>query len=414
MGRSATFMDVPRAASNGHGGKWDRQRIATELLRLRRAGHDICSRNLRRSHARLHSAAIHHFGSYRAAVESAGIDYGTVCHEPPHHWSREAIITELRRRGGQPLHQAAMERDAPALVMAAYRYFGTYRRAIEAAGMDYESVRARARRIWNTRRIVAELRRAGRDGNGLWQGAMKRSRPSLLRAAQRYFGSYRRAARAAGIEAAALRPPAYRRWSPPKVLEELQRMHRDREPLNPTYLRKERPYLFRVCAHRFGSYRKAVTAAGIEYDSVARTLAKPMPAEQVVVRLKALLGRGKDLRYGAMSHCEPRLLDAARRRFGTYRAAVEAAGIAYPPLPPLRHWTEPIVIKTLRDLNRADVDLRYQSMKRCYMPLYEAARYYFGSYTNAVRAAGIDYDTIVRRHLRHSGQANRPARRVRA
>jgi hypothetical protein len=179
-------------------------------------------------------------------------------------------------------------------------------------------------------------------------------------------------------------------------------MHREREPLNPTHLRKAHPYFLRVCERRFGCYRKALAAAGIEYDSVARTLAKPMPAEAVVVRLKALYERGKDLRYGALAKGEPRLLDAARRRFGTYRAAVEAAGLAYPPLRPLRHWTEPLVLQTLRELDRADVDLRYAFIKRCYLPLYEAARHYFGNYTNAVRQAGIDYDAVVRRHLRRA------------
>jgi hypothetical protein len=39
-------------------------------------------------------------------------------------------------------------------------------------------------------------------------------------------------------------------------------------------------------------------------------------------------------------------------------------------------------------------------MKTHRLPLYEAARYYFGSYTNAVRVAGINYDAIVRKHLR--------------
>jgi hypothetical protein len=410
MGRFGTITDV-LTASNGRG-KWDRQRIAGELKRLHRDGQDICSRQLRESHPQLHSAAIHHFGSYRAAIEAAGIDYADVSHIPARHWSREAIIEELQRRRGQPLHQAAMERSDPALVMAAYRYFGSYRRAIEAAGMDYKAIRARARRIWNTRRIIAELRRAGRDGAGVWQGAIKRNRPSLLRAAQRYFGSYQRAARAAGFDAAALRPPPFRRWSPPNVIAELRRMHREREPLNPTYLRKEHPYLFRVCARRFGCYRKAVAAAGIEYDAVARTLGKPMPREQVIARLRSLSERGKDLRYNAVARSEPRLLDAARRRFGTYRDAVEAAGIPYPPLPPLRHWTEDLVLKTLRNLNRADVDLRYKHMKRCYVPLYEAARYYFGAFTNAIREAGIDYNEVVRRHLGRARDAKRSTRLV--
>ncbi len=82
------------------------------------------------------------------------------------------------------------------------------------------------------------------------------------------------------------------------------------------------------------------------------------------------------------------------------RPAVEAAGIAYPPLKPIKHWTEPLIIKTLRELHRANVDLRFAKMKRNYLPLYEAARYYFGFYTNAVREAGIDYERVVQQQLK--------------
>jgi hypothetical protein len=379
---------------------WSRSRIIVELKRLHRVRVDICSRNLRRTHSRLHSAAIHWFGSYRAAVEAAGIDYSAVCHEPTNNWSREAVVAEIRRRKHKPLHHCAMEREMPALVLAAYRYFGSYRKAVEAAGFDYTAVRARPHRIWNPRRILTELKRAKRERSGLWRGAIRRSRPRLLRAAEHYFGSYRRAAKAADIGPAALRPPAFRHWSPSALVEELTRLHLNKQPLNPTHLRKNRPYFIRACAKRFGCYRKAIAAAGIEYTSVARILFKRMPAEEVVARLQSLDQRGKDLRYAEMGRREPRLLEAARRRFGSYRAAMNAADIAYPPLPPIRHWNEPLVVRTLRDLHRGGVDLRYAAMKRRYLPLYEACRYYFGFYTNAVRQAGIDYDRMVSHQLK--------------
>jgi hypothetical protein len=322
-----------------------------------------------------------------------------VSHAPENRWSKEEIIAQLRRRKGQPLHVSAMQREAPALVLAAYRYFGTYRKAVEAAGIDYASVRVRPQRIWNSRRILRELKHERGRGTGLWQGAMKRKRPALLRAAQRHFGSYPRAAKAAGFPTAALRPPPFRHWSPTVVVAELQRMHRGRERLNPTHLRKHRPGLIRASAKRFGSYRKAIAAAGIEYTAVAKIVADRMDASEVVAGLATLHERGKDIRYSALGKSEPRLLEAARRRFGNYRAAVEAAGIAYPPLKPIKHWTEPLILRTLRDLHRAGVDLRYAKMKRGYLPLYEAARYYFGFYTNAVREAGIDYEGVVQRQL---------------
>jgi hypothetical protein len=379
--------------------RWDCNRISSELKRLHVRRLDISSRGLRKTHSSLHAAAIHWFGNYSKAVQAAGIDYAAVSRQPVNRWSKDEIIAQIRRRKGKPLHHAAMQREMPALVLAAYRYFGTYRKAVEAAGIDYEGVRVRPQRVWNSRRILRELKEEKRAKSGLWQGEIKRKRPDLLRAAQRHFGSYGRAAKAAGYSEAALRPPPFRRWSHKEVVAELQGLHRRREPLNPTHLREHRPYLIRVSARRFGSYRKAVAAAGIDYTSVAKILAKPMTPQEVASRLAALHERGKDLRYAAMEKAEPRLLDAARRRFGSYRDAVEAAGIAYPPLKPIKHWTEPLILNTLRELHRGKVDLRYAKMKKRYLPLYEAARYFYGFYTNAVREAGINYDRVVQDQL---------------
>ena len=315
---------------------WDCDRICEELRKLFRAKHDISSRTLRRTHSKLHAAAIHWFGSYRKAIEAAKIDYDRVSRRSKNFWNRESIIKELRRlhKAGQPLHHAAMERSHPHLVVVAYRYFKTYRRAVQAAGIDYLQVRIRPPRTWDRSRVQRELKRMHRDRMGLWERQVRRTAPYLPRAAKQLFGSYPAAARAAGIAKDALVPPDYRYWSPQRVIDALQEMHRQNKPMYPARLMATQPYLLRVSAKRFGSYRKAIEAAGLEY-----------------------------------------------------------------PVRPLRHWSEALVLQTLRDLHAEGADLRYTPVKTKRLPLYEAARYYFGTYQNAVRVAGIDYDKVVARHL---------------
>jgi hypothetical protein len=317
--------------------KWDRATICRELQKLFRDGADISSRTLRRTHSSLHAAAIHWFGSYRKAIEAAKIDYQSVSRRSKNHWSRDSIARQLRQLhdSGQALHHAAMERTHPHLVVGAYRYFGTYRKAIIAAGIDYLKIRVRPPRTWNRARVERELRRLNREKAGLWEREVRRNTPYLPRAAKQLFGSYASAARAAGIKPSALRPPDYRRWSPQCVIDALRQRHEQNMPMYPARLLDSQPYLYRAAGKRFGNYRKAIEAAGLEFP-----------------------GR------------------------------------------PLHHWTERLVVKTLQDLRADGVDLRYTPMKKRRLPLYEAARYYFGSYTNAVRVAGINYDAIVRKHLR--------------
>ena len=81
------------------------------------------------------------------------------------------------------------------------------------------------------------------------------------------------------------------------------------------------------------------------------------------------------------------------------------------------HWTEQSVLRTLRELYReGKTDLRHRAMKQSHHSLFWAAKELYGSYVNAVWAAGIDYDEVVREALRaarspHSGQRSGVARR---
>jgi hypothetical protein len=374
--------------------KWNERIIRRQIRELLRQGVPLNSRSIRRTHCPLFGATTHWFGSYRAGAEAAGLDYEKIRLQDPHRWSRETVIRELRRfrRERLPMHHQGMNRQMPELMAAAYRYFGTYRRAVEAAGINYLDVRIRPPRTWDKRRVISELKQLRRDGRGLWGRSVRVTHPYLPPVARKMFGSYRAAARAAGISADAIKPPPYRRWSRQRVLEALKEIAApDERALAPTRMRSERPYLVRVAARRFGSYRRAVEAAGVDYTSIARVLARPTLPHQVIARLQALQQRGKDLRYSAINRAEPRLLNAARQRFGSYQKAMQAAGIAYPPLPPLRHWSEKLVLNTLLDLHSRGEDLRYRAVKTHRLPLFEAARYYFGSYVNAVRVAGIRY-----------------------
>jgi hypothetical protein len=253
--------------------------------------------------------------------------------------------------------------------------------------------------VWGAPQIIAALRKAANDRHPMWWSAMKRANPALVRAAQRYFGTYPRAVEAAGLPTTSAIPPRFRKWAPARVILELQRLHKRPRQLKPAELSERRPAFYQACRARFGSYRRALEAAGIAYKSVARVVAKPMMSHMVVARLRLLHERGSDLRYTQVLRSDPALLAAARRRFGSYANAFRAAGLLYPPKAPLRHWSEPVLLRTLLDLHKSGSDIRHATIKRTRRPLFEAAQYHFGSYVHAVEKAGIDYHAMVRSQL---------------
>src|SRR3954452_13230371 len=91
---------------------WDKLRIKSELKRLYRAGNNLSYNALAKKKQSLVSAAAYHFGSYRAAVESADIDYAAVTRRP--RWTKQSIIQLIKqaKRKGEDLHWSAVTKRA--------------------------------------------------------------------------------------------------------------------------------------------------------------------------------------------------------------------------------------------------------------------------------------------------------------
>jgi hypothetical protein len=381
--------------------RWDKASILKTLGELHRRKKPMWSRKIRETDSALFAACIHWFGSYRNAVEAAGIKYESIQKSVPGRWNVDTVRKELRRlhREKRQLHHAAIEQENPALVLAAYRYFGSYGSAVTAAGLNYDRIRVRPMPSWDKTRVIRRLKELEKNKTGLWKRAVRRVDPYLDRAADRCFGSYQRAVRASGVSNDLLTPPPYRFWSPERIVDELKTTYRK----NPRLLKPARLVgskqrkLLRACRRRFGSYRVALEKAGIPYGEVV--MPPVLTGEEIVTKLTELFEKGRDLRYSHLRDSNRRLLDASRRVFGSYEKAVLAAGLDYPPAPPMRHWTATLVLKTLKDLNRKHADLRYRQFRKARLPLFEAARHYFGTYLGAIKLAGIDYSEMVNEQL---------------
>ena len=167
-------------------------------------------------------------------------------------------------------------------------------------------------------------------------------------------------------------------------------------------MRRRSPYLLRAAKQLFGSVPRAMRAAGVPRSATIAPKRQRRPIfakSEILSRLRVLDSAGADLRAVALIYSERHLYKSLLSRYGSHRAALLAAAVHYPPRRPLRHWTWPIVVQELRDLHREGADLRHSTMKRSRRPLFEAAKYYFGSYVNAVAETGIDYDAMVQKQL---------------
>lgn len=124
-----------------------------------------------------------------------------------------------------------------------------------------------------------------------------------------------------------------RKWTRERIIQELQDLHAVGESLTIANMRRLGYGPMVSAAYHedmFGSWRAAVAASGLNYKQTAPRRRKWTKA-RIIARIQQLHSQGQDISYRGIKVYEQYLLTAARRRenFGSWRAAVEAAGIDY-------------------------------------------------------------------------------------
>jgi hypothetical protein len=172
---------------------------------------------------------------------------------------------------GEDLNYASIAQEQVALLRAATRYFGSWRAAIEFAGLSYEDIRKY--KMWTRDRILERIRELHTQGEDLsWRHISTKIDPQLAAAAtkRKHFGSWRNAIHAAGLQYGDIR--RYREWDEHAVIERVRELHAQGKNLNAKSMEELDITLITAARRRFDSWDKALTAAGLDYkDIVLRT-----------------------------------------------------------------------------------------------------------------------------------------------
>lgn len=156
--------------------------------------------------------------------------------------------------------------------------------------------------------------------------------------------------------------------------------------------------LLRAATRYFGSWRDAVEYSGLNYEDIRRY--KTWNRDLILERIRELHEKGVDLSWRHIStQVDPQLAAAAtkRKHFGSWKNAIQAAGLDYSDIRKYQEWDKDTVIKRLKDLYSKGVDLNAKSMEEFDITLITAARRRFDSWDKALTAAGLDSSKIVLR-----------------
>ncbi len=128
--------------------RWDQDRIVRRIRELHEAGCDLSWRVVSSEvDPPLAFAAIRPkgFGSWRAAIAAARLNYGEVARY--RYWDKERVLREIQdmHRDGKPLSVSDVERNNAPLLWAARRHFLSWGDALTEAGIDLAAVQLHPR-----------------------------------------------------------------------------------------------------------------------------------------------------------------------------------------------------------------------------------------------------------------------------
>ena len=173
--------------------------LVCEKINSLHSNESVSSHYISTNHADLYAAGCRVFGSWRNAVEAAGLDYDQV--RLYKSWNKDSVIREINTRfaGGKPLTCQYVQVHCRDLYMAAVHKFGSWQKAVESAGVNYLEIRIRRR--LSAQEVKEAIITLFESGENLSYGYMRKNYSYLLSYGVRKLGggSWAEARRQCGI-----------------------------------------------------------------------------------------------------------------------------------------------------------------------------------------------------------------------
>jgi hypothetical protein len=237
---------------------------------------------------------------------------------------------------------------------------------------------------YNKREWIAALKKFYKQHGHTYAGDLQKRYPHLYQQGVWLFGNWSTALHAAGFTAERMRLWAY--WDDDRVIRQIQLLRQNSIPLYPAYVLRHYQKLFSAARRRYGSWPNALVAAGIEVPD------NPHDGRRGVLRV---------LREGLEQHSENDLPEKLKLHAAYYFGSLRKAKAALKTDRRfLAGWSKAKVLADIIQMHRSGQPLGYAAARRNNPRLLSAAEAYFGTWGNAIHAAGIDPNLYFRRKWR--------------
>jgi hypothetical protein len=170
------------------------------------------------------------------------------------------------------------------------------------------------------------------------------------------------------------------------VIRCILRIELDGESLKSRDIRAREPVLFKVALRHFRIWSEALRAAGIDPEAVANR--RKWTVERILRKIHDLHRRGVALNYASAIAADYGAVQMATKLLGSWDQALRTAGFDPARIRRARRpWTRDEIVELIR--TRAATGLPIACYSVCPKSVEVASRRIFGSWKAALRAAGV-------------------------
>ena len=188
-----------------------------------------------------------------------------------------------------------------------------------------------------------------------------------------------------------------RKWTKEEVITEMKKFIDSGEKLNSTNIINKNSSLYHACVNIFGSYKNTIEYLGINYNYISQV--KKLTPVDIQNELRNLYEKGEDISSQNMQQKYRNLHASCQRVFGSYKIAIESINLNYDDIRKTKTWSKEKILNEIKSLNDKGEDLTSKYVSEKYNDLHHACKWYFNSYEEAVKQAGIDYYNITKRKV---------------
>lgn len=191
------------------------------------------------------------------------------------YWTTEKVLQKIKEHyhSGQSLRSWDIRNSQTSVYHAAYKLFGNWKNAVEAAGIDYNSLLKNPWK-WNKDNIKEKLIELRKQSINLSDVGLRKYDKTFYSAVTKKFGSVYDALEYAGVDSSLYRIKHNNEfWTEERALNEAKKLKNMGEDLSSQNIRKKYSKLWNVSMKKFGGWINILTKIRIKPSEISRLYA---------------------------------------------------------------------------------------------------------------------------------------------